>query len=253
MSNEPIFERLAKEWGYDRMISDSPARPRFSRFMPVKPDAAWRGGRDIETGLPLLMHSGHWIKAPVVEGVEKLPPAEEISQELPQNVSIFEIINPEDAEEKYGTFANFVHQKAVEFSELYPDAQNVVVSSTVQIDGMVNVTISGIQPAPGTESFKKAHMKFVADLPEGDPHVVRAKKKVQEWIEPENNMHARVFKVPPQIIANQMEGHYGDSPLDRFTPEQTDESVNAAPADATPPQTLPKPLRILDEEDADEE
>lgn len=239
--NTPIFNQLKAERGYDPTFPKHYMRAGlpYSMDLPKPAQEASRG----------FLAPGAWIakKVPTMAPREK-------------NARLKVNIHPEEAEHvnTYG-MEGFIRARLNEFNEKHPNAMDVVMSTKDEIDGTVTILIEGTE-VPDVKLAKKPVWPVVEEpkgesftvrgLSETMPPVFRTEPKTEKIPEDlaahQLKLYAAVMKPHPQIVADQMEAHGLNDP------EQTDESVNAASTDApTTPQ--PRPLWVLDQEDADEE
>lgn len=287
IGNTPIFDQLARERSYDRLVArgDTSLQPVF-KYAAVS----------LADRTSSFMSPGLWIAKPV-------------PHMNPEQVELKETVNPEEAEEEYGCFQKFIDHEVEEFTKRYPNAGEVSVTTTPQvIDGSITVIVSGIDPGVADEPFDKVRLRFFGDKI-GDEEQIRTKSGVllqKRFLDPpdvaEVSTIGEIFKDvvedatrtfyeahPNAVITNmtpkknpdgtvtmgieavepKIDGHTPEglakqqlelyrkmaiSPVIPVEPQQTDEFVNAAYGiNSTPKTNVPRPLWISDEEIRDEE
>lgn len=131
ISNTPIFDQLARELHYNQMVARGQVGSAFDRLVPVRGASAWSGRQMGNADLHIAPNA--WIAKPVPR----------MSSE---EVRVSETINPEKAEEEYGSFQGFIRHLSEEFNKKYPNAGEVTVTTSSQLDGNQSVTVSGLNP-----------------------------------------------------------------------------------------------------------
>lgn len=190
MSDTPIFDSLAAARGYYRMLDKkvptaSYVAPRALSPVPVP----------VKDQNTMVLHLVAGEEPPDMVDAPKAWIAKEIPVVDPKNIRLSEDIEPEEAEEKYGTFAGFVQHKVEEFHEKYPTYKGKVeVTVSSNIDGTERVTVKAdvedtegrgvrlVKPLPKrqvTEDF------IVRGLAEKLPPV---KKNIVSIFSPEDDM-----------------------------------------------------------------
>lgn len=167
VSNTPIFDQLARERGYERMIANGPVnlRPVFKNFKQPLPQ------RTRSYTAP-----GAWIVKPV-------------PRMGPETVSVSDNLDPASLVQAYINPVDFVRDLTEEFNERYPNARNIEVSAVNEINGSVTYTVSGKLggwlPEPtaeqmlkemSTSPFERATLEYFAGK-KGGPDKVRQKSR----------------------------------------------------------------------------
>lgn len=185
--NTPIFDRLVGERGYD---------PKFPPHLTKMPVLRAEDREEVRG----YMAPGAWIAkaVPRMSNDEREQLHKELGMDsiLPRRKAMIEeIVDPEEAEEEYGSFAGFVSCMASKFEEKYPDGTGLVAQTQEDIaTGKQRVSITGwvpVQPAPWLPSemwrmdnpmapstIEKATLKFFADS-KGDEQLVARKKGIR--------------------------------------------------------------------------
>lgn len=222
-SNTPIFDQLKRERGYNPKFPPNVVSP-FTLDLPkpAQEAAAVRG----------YMAPGAWMMKPVPK------------VNTPEPVKLVVNFHPLDLVNDYPDEATFVRERVEEFGRKHPDAANVVMFTKEELDGTITLSIKGYEQ-PGVEMAEKP---VFSEL-KAEPIREDLTKKQLEVYRGLNLNRPKVLQPDPQIVADQMEG------LGLNTPEQTDESVNAASTTDVPPTQVPtpRPLWFSDEDNADEE
>lgn len=221
VSNTPIFDQLARERNYDRLVAGGPTirlRPEASY---ISPDA--------------------WTFKPVPQ---LCPPVKGRNAKLSVNFHPFDI--EKSHENLSDSVAAFVEDRKQEFFRKHPNAVDVIMTGVDEFDGTKTLTIEGYENT-GVVITKKHVREHKTDpipekLADNQLALYRALAIDQSTIkiDPE--------PIPALTYDGLMEA------VEKYIPEQTDESVNAASTDVTPrPQYAgPRPLWLI-EDDADEE
>ena len=163
------------------------------------------------------MAPGAWMAKPVPKMNE------------PEPVKLVVNFHPLDLVNDYPDEATFVRERVEEFGRKHPDATNVVMFTKEEGDGTITLSIKGYE----------------------QPGVTMATKPIFAG-------EYKAEAISEDLAKKQLEIYRGLSltrPKDMHSPEQTDESVNAASATDVPTtQTAAvRPLWFSDEDNADEE
>jgi len=220
ISNTPIFDQLARERGYDRLVSGGAT-------VRLRPDDKCYN-----------ITPGAWI-------AKALP---RFSQPIKgRNARLTVNFHPLDVEGRYESVSAFVEARKKEFGRKHPNAVDVVMESVEEIDGTFTLTIAGYENTgvmlTKLSSWEPKTDPIPEELAGNQLALYRAMTIDQSTIEinPE--------PVEPQSYDDMLKA------FAQYTPEQTDETVNAASTDVTPrPQYAgPRPLWLIEDADADEE
>lgn len=241
VSNTPIFDQLSRELGYDRLVAGGPT----VRLRPAKsfiaPDA--------------------WT--PRV--VPQITPQK--SAKLSVNV------HPMELGGDYISVNEFLEARVEEFDKKHPNAIDVTVSTREELDGSVTVVIEGTELDGGVRLSKESvqsEQKFEGEefVVRGDaaflPPVFRTEPKTQEipGLLAERQLALYRSQVVRQdTIRTDLKTEVSPTFAEvvevyqKYSPEQTDDIVNAASTDVMirPQYCRPRPLWISEEDDADEE
>ena len=211
MSDSPIFDRLSRERDYARMVE--PVKVNVWPTIEEPPAVP-------EKETPSFMAPGAWM-------------AKAVPSVGPKPVKMSRTVDPEEAEEKYGCFAGFMHFFQDEFAKVYPTAYDVSVHTKEEIEfGAVTVTIEGTIPgmeqvgwikAPTDEEmaaelrvnpFEKALLKRYGPKTElrTDGHGVKLKKPVEapDYIGPDaasfmRDAAAKFYEEHPEAVITHVE------------------------------------------------
>lgn len=137
ISNTPIFDQLARERGYDRLVSGGPTvrlRPEASY---ISPDA-WA-----PKALPQL--------CPPVKG---------------RNAKLTVNFHPFDVEKDYESVDGFVEARKQEFFRKHPNAVDIVMTAVHELDGTKTLTIEGYENTGLTLTKKPVWEHKTEPIPE---------------------------------------------------------------------------------------
>ena len=220
ISNTPIFDQLARERGYDRLVSGGPT-------VRLRPDDKCYN-----------ITPGAWIAKALPQ---LCPPLKGRNAKLTVN------FHPFDVEKDYESVDGFVEARKQEFFRKHPNAVDVVMTAVHMDDGTKTLTIEGYENT-GLVLTKKPMWDHKTDpIPEklagNQLALYRALAIDQSTIKSDPE------PVEPQSYDDMLKA------FAHYTPEQTDETVNAASTDVTPrPQYAgPRPLWLIEDDGADEE
>lgn len=123
----PIFDRLARERGYDRLVSRSP-------FGPCSPPE--------EAGSP-------FSRQPLAPGMEVSKWEDQpVQQEEPVLSRMSENIHPMDLMDQDVELHEFIREMGEKFHRHYPDVELVNVLRKDELDGTITVVITEVIPPP---------------------------------------------------------------------------------------------------------
>lgn len=191
MSDTPIFDALDARRDYYRMLDKK--RPAKTPY--VAPRALSQVPVPVKDENTMVLHVVAGEEPPEMVEAPKAWIAKEIPVVDPKNIRLSEDIEPEEAEEKYGTFAGFVQHKVEEFHEKYPTYKGKVeVTVSSNIDGTERVTIKA-----DVEDTEGRGVRFVKPLPKRqvtEDFIVRGlaeklppvKKNIVSILSPEDDM-----------------------------------------------------------------
>lgn len=139
VSNTPIFDRLARERGYDRLVNDNPIGNPFGHQVPAEG----------------VLAAGAWMAktVPVME---------------PETVTFTENIDPERAEDEHGSFHQYMDDVVVDFYMAHPGAENATITSIGELDGTFTINITAIIRKHNwidAAVFEAAELKDMAHVP----------------------------------------------------------------------------------------
>jgi hypothetical protein len=151
-SDTPIFDRLAAERGYERLVDPKVYRSPFDRFIPVTPAPVEEQkpsltlhvtnlGVTAKEALENAQAGAERLRQVMAPGMWMANPVPTVT--APREVFVMEVVHPEDAEEKYGSFAGFLEHFAAEFKKKFPNVENAAVSTSQNLDGTVTASASG--------------------------------------------------------------------------------------------------------------
>jgi hypothetical protein len=271
----PIFDQLARELGYERLVTCGPANPTqifksFRSDLGVGISGEETTHREPKIALRFLGFVP--LEEPKITG--KIGPEQFMAQFL---------------EEASGTSDQYVMDLVKQFREKYPDVVPEVTTKT-EVDGTTSVAITPAKEKPvewpipstwisesatdyysnGGEDFDRERVEYFSDSI-ADEDLVRRKRKPEGEIFPIRGISSlppyfrtepKTHHVPEDLTGRQLELYKALMapvvPVDPIEPEQTDESVNAAPKDKNKSlgritegfktKPTPRPLWISDEE-----